>query len=165
MSGLIERNPFVNLSEWHLGYFTYNGDYPMDMYDSSSSSDAFYSKGGSASFATATLSRWNGPVSESLVSYGSTDVDDSLNYASEYHLTDAVCMNSSLNDNIMYNNYQNNIKSIVLSGKSVMVSLYYKYNLYYSKAGNSYYCNDSSLTINHGVTIVGWMTILTTSRA
>jgi hypothetical protein len=156
MSGLIERNPFVNLSEWHLGYFTYNGDYPMDMYDSSSSSDAFYSKGGSASFATATLSRWNGPVSESLVSYGSTDVDDSLNYASEYHLTDAVCMNSSLNDNIMYNNYQNNIKSIVLSGKSVMVSLYYKYNLYYSKAGNSYYCNDSSLTINHGVTIVGW---------
>ncbi|MGN1412404.1 MAG: lectin like domain-containing protein [Oscillospiraceae bacterium] len=156
MSRLLERNPYVDLSEWHLGYFTYNGDKHIEMVETNSNKK-FYNKGGSSSFATAMLSRWVGFVSEDVAPYGkSMELDESLNYASEYHLTDAYCMNSALNDNYIYSNYSQNIKDLILNGSSIMTNIYYKKSSYYSQESNSYYCSDTTQTVNHGVTIVGW---------
>lgn len=155
MSRLIERNPFINLSEWHLGYFTYNGDKSIEMF-TGNSNVKFYNKGGNSSFATATLSRWSGFISEDVLPYNSQNIDDSLNYQSEYHLTDAYCMNSALNDGASSNSYVDKIKSMILNGNSVAISIYYNSNKYYSKESNSYYCNDKSQAVNHGLTIVGW---------
>ena len=155
VSSLLGSSPFTNFSEWHLAYFTYTGDDAIEFYLRGSNADPFQ-KGGNSTFATSTLSKWNGFVSEDVVPYGtSTTLDESLKNVSEYHLTDAYSFNSSLDLTNIKTYNQANVKRMILDGNSVSVNLYYN-GSYYDSDNHSYYCPTNSDTSNHGVTIVGW---------
>jgi C1A family cysteine protease len=65
-SSVMERNPRVNLSEWHLSNYAYSGDdalTPNGIFD-------VFDQGGFNFLANAVLSQWIGPVNESDAPYG-----------------------------------------------------------------------------------------------
>lgn len=157
LSGILEKDPFANFSEWHLSYFTYTGDDSIEMYTNGGTTSPF-KKGGNSAFATSTLSKWIGFVSENIVPYESGNtVDESLRYLSEYHLTDAYCFNGAFSTSTFSAYDQNSVKQLIMNGNSVMINMYYnKSSDYYDSQNNSYYCSESNHSVNHGVTIVGW---------
>lgn len=156
LSGILEKDPFADFSEWHLSYFTYTGDDGIEMYSGGTTSP--FKKGGNSAFATSTLSKWIGFVSENVVPYESGNtIDESLKYLSEYHLTDSYCFNGAFSTSMFSAYDQNSVKQLIMDGNSVMINMYYdKSSDYYDSKNNSYYCSESNHSVNHGVTIVGW---------
>lgn len=157
LSGILLRNPFENLSEWHLAYFTYTGNDAIELYSKNDDVSAFH-KGGNSAFATATLSKWIGFAPEDIAPYGSSaTLDNSIKDISKYHLTDAYSLNGAFSSKLdtLYN--MNDIKQSIIDGHSVTLNLYFdSSNEYFSSTDNSFYYPDSDQRVNHEVTIVGW---------
>lgn len=157
LSGILFRNPFENLSEWHLAYFTYTGNDAIELHSKNDDTSAFY-KGGNSAFATTTLSKWIGFVPEDIAPYGSSaTLDNSIKDISKYHLTDAYSLNGAFSSKLdtLYN--MNDIKQSIIDGHSVTLNLYFNTsNEYYSTTDYSFYYPNSDQQANHEVTIVGW---------
>lgn len=156
LSGVLTRNPFEDLSEWHLVYFTYTGNDAIEFYSKDDVSP-FY-KGGNSAFATTTLSKWFGFVSEDIVPYASSTVlDDTLKTNSKYHLTDAYSFSGAFSTSLDTSYRMNDVKQSIMDGHSVMLNIYFdRSSEYYSQTDSSFYYPNNDKSVNHEVTIIGW---------
>lgn len=156
-TSLIKRRPDIDLSEWHLAYYSYTGGDQIDLGDMSGTEEIF-KYGGSALVALNTWSQWRGPVTEKEgLEYGNTNIltDSELqekysDYA-DYHLKNAYLFdfngdNPELRCEIL--------KEFLLNGQAVDVS-YYNDSGCYDYSHHSYMSGQNK-NATHSVTIIGY---------
>ncbi len=158
-TGLIAKHDQIDLSEWHLAYYTYWGDDTYGQYDPET--DIFNYGGWSVTGLNA-LTRWFGPVDEATVPYGNDDIryysDEellALRSQAAYHVQDAYINNSYMDyTSGQVTRSNENLKAMLMSGHSV--SFTYNANESFCNAETeAYYCPYYSLG-NHIVLLVGW---------
>ena len=144
----------IDLSEWHLAYFTYNGIRNGTGDSVSLSGDyEYYELGGHELFATLTLSAGIGFVDEDVAPYQTlfdnenATLDPYLMYQSDYRI-----------DNVFFLDITKNpyaIKEAILEYGAVSIS-YYGSSAYLNTDTGSFYCPNTSKKADHAVTVVGW---------
>ena len=155
-TSLIKNEPFIDLSEMHLAYFSFYGD---NTPESPEKVTGKFIAGGHISYAAATYARWFGPVKESVLPYTSTkeDIDPGLQDCQEYFVTDMSILNpytlkeTCPEDMIRFSDAE--IKQMIHDGNSVAVNICAA-NTYNDKTFAQY--DPSNGQTNHGVLIVGW---------
>lgn len=155
-TALIKDDPYIDLSELHLSYFSFFGD---NTPDNPVSNPTGAVDGGHISYAVASFSRGTGPVSENVLPYDTEieHIPPSFQDKSEYFLTDAYLLNSYSASKIYPDGTlklsENEIKNLLLSEKSVSVN--FRYENSYNEKTYAQYTPYKSLP-NHAVLIVGW---------
>lgn len=145
----------IDLSEWHLAYFTYNGlrEGTGDEVSLTGSYE-YYMLGGHELFATLTLSAGIGFVDESVAPYeyflenSDEPLDPSLMYESDYRINNVYFFDIRKNPE--------KIKSAVLEYGAVAISYHGNTSYLDPITQSSHYCYDTSKKADHAVTIVGW---------
>ncbi|MBQ8960794.1 MAG: hypothetical protein IJ071_06200 [Ruminococcus sp.] len=157
-ASLLERVPDIDLSEFHIAYYSYEGYDQIDIGDLDLKERLNY--GGTADIVTNLWAQWIGPVREDRIPYGdleffSTDSVYDMKYFADYHL-DSAC--------IFDYNWEHDdteqvgalIKELVYSGSPVDVSFYSNSSDCYSTLYNSTNSKKRPRFANHSVTIAGW---------
>ncbi len=159
-SSLISQNPKIDLSELHLSYFTFNGEDAIK----SDNAQNFLDAGGHTSFLSSTLSKWVGPVSESLLPYNTltSGIDPDLKFKSDYHLKSSVMVNSYSEFKLagIYGTQRlkftdDEIKEMISDGKPVIINFDFDYDSTYNTKTFSQYCQQTR-TPTHSVLLTGW---------
>lgn len=155
-SGLLGRFPLTDLSERHLSWFTYSGPEQEESYAIYAPIDPFQI-GGWDSGAVATLAAWQGAVPESTVPYSGEEVDESLRYASDYHLQHAFYLaGGPFSQTEVAKPSLDQIKSMLMEHGALSI------DYYASDENNSYneetfaWYNSEKKSPDHAVTLVGW---------
>ena len=152
-TSLIKNEPFVDLSEFHLAYFTFFGDNTPDNVDTTD-----IIGGGHTSFAAASYARWFGPVKEEVLPYdtaGQITPDPALQNRHDYLVTEMDIINpfsyefGKPDEIIRFSDDE--IKHMIAGGNAVNISMCYSEE-YYNPGTYSYY----DRTSDHGVLIVGY---------
>lgn len=160
-SSLAARNPLVDLSEWHLAYYTYSDVFGFPPEDASTMTDVL-KQGGNAYMLSPILTRWVGPVAEETCPFGDFNAlnpdatPEMLSQADEYHVTDV----NMLDYDITADHFEaqlNAIRQAVYDGHAVAVS-YQNRSECYSSGSETFYTDlpDDGSSGYHAVTIVGW---------
>ena len=144
----------IDLSEWHLSYFAYNGMRKDTGDNVILEGDApYYKVGGHELFASLTLATGIGFVSEELAPYstlienGEAPFDPLLMYQGEYRIEDVIFLDIQKD--------RNAVKAAIAEYGAVAVT-YHSESAYLNKKNFAHYCSDSTKKANHAVTIVGW---------
>ena len=149
----------MDLSEYHLAWFTYTNAYDAEgmltgdktVAKTDSSASSYLDRGGNYALATYTLMRWEGAASESTSALAYSNASTSgLNsqYAYAYnvaHVTDATWINVS---------DQDAVKQAIMEYGAGTIS-YYHSDSYLNTSTYAYYYN-AGTSSNHAVTVVGW---------
>ena len=161
-TGEMAADPFVDLSEWHLAYYTYSNQFGY-LY----STDNLFNAGTyDAQQETGILTSWIGPVSEDKAEiYGDESITDSMltmdevRAQAEYHVTDAVNLEYQVTENrddAAFAAQRDAVKQYVYGGEAVDVSFLYRSECF-DREHASYYYQDAAGEKNwHSVSIVGW---------
>ena len=149
----------LDLSEYHLSYFSYTNAYDelgLTDGDSSILADSHLSIGGDGYKSTLTLMRWEGPASEEIpaLAYNQADptgtIDPKYAYAYDVaHISDVDWINTSDRDAVK--------RAIMEYGSGFFG--YCWMQAYNSTNGSGAYCyiqNNYNYGANHAVTLVGW---------
>ena len=141
----------IDLSEFHLAYFAYNGE--RNTGDSVITTSKFYEHGGYSQLPIFTFSNWIGLVDESVAKYSdfienpTAPLDESLMYGNvDYYLNNAYVY--SLPTDI------EKVKNAILTYGAVQTA-YYSNDTYYNYTRYAQYC-PQSYDSDHAVAIVGW---------
>ena len=146
----------IDLSEFHLAYFTFFGDNTPDNPDRT---DVI--GGGNISFTAASYARWFGPVKEEVLPYstvGEITPDPSLQERQDYLVTEMNILNpfsyeyTSQAEMLRFTNDE--MKQMITEGNAVTISICFS-EVYYNSSTCSFYDNFSDRT-NHQVLIVGY---------
>lgn len=158
-SGILDSVPFVDLSEMHTAYFTFDGSDQID--PGSDNIEDILNHGGSV-FSVANLwAQWIGPVSEDKMPYGDLSVfEDSerignLRKSSDYHLENAYLFDYDY-DRTNFNDVNALIKNFLYGGHAVDVSFFSDTAANYSYTYNTSNTKRKPRFANHAVTICGW---------
>ncbi len=145
----------IDLSEYHLAWFTYSDAYDADGMlageKSAAVGDTFLDVGGNNRIATMTLMRWEGAASEKTpaLAYSNASVSGlDAEYAYAYnnmHLLESVWIPSA---------NQEAVKRAIMEYGAGTIS-YCHEDQYYNPYTYAFYNPDAEWT-NHAVTIVGW---------
>ncbi len=158
---LIARKPEIDLSEWHLAYYTYSQKFGFPL-ASMTDMDDIFQQGGNYYILTPILTGWTGPVSEAVFPFDDYDVLnpeaewDEVKAQAEYHVSDTNLFLYQLEDE-NFPAQLRAVKQAIYQGNALSVS-YYNHNLYYDSSHNSYYNYDNHISGGnyHAVSIVGW---------
>lgn len=140
----------VDLSEMHLAYFFYQcpkDPMGLTLGDSirNNTGNHFLDTGGNNLFTMFALSKWLGPVPETLVPYSSQMVNPAYAYQDTAHMQNARFVNSS--DSI-------NVKHLIMEYGAVSTSIFYHPT--FQNDNGAYLFPYSGYPTNHIVSIVGW---------
>ena len=155
-TSLIRNEPFIDLSEMHLAYFSFYGD---NTPESPEKVTGKFISGGHISYAAATYARWFGPVKESILPYTSAkeDIDPALQDRQDYFVTDMSILNPyTLKETAaedMKRFSDDEMKQMLYDGNSVSVNVCF--DSHYNEETFAQYDPSNGQT-NHGVLIVGW---------
>lgn len=161
-SSLMNEDPFVDLSEWHLAYYAYaNGiGFPYN-----SPEYKWYDQGGTAEICNATLLSGIGPMEESDARYTDMNIENSTKTAAEvraeadYRVSDVTYFPYTVGEP-EFEAQKNAIKMALQGGQELSMSY-----LDYDGAHNTDYCSyylpgDEEdlfwMAGGHAVNIVGW---------
>ncbi len=160
-SDLIADDPEIDLSEWHLAYYTYADDFGFPYDDASSR----FSLGGNLAMLMPMLAKWVGPVAEEDFPYGDTSIPETektlaaLQQEADYHLRDAVTIpcDPTYDEEILAQQ-RDILKNAVLQGHAAALG-YYDCDDFYS--GASYYFPENPQDTEYGgeyhaVSVIGW---------
>lgn len=160
-SDLITDDPEIDLSEWHLAYYTYADDFGFPCDDASNR----FSIGGNLAMLMPMLAKWVGPVAEEDFPYGDTDIPETektlaaLQQEADYHLRDAVSIfYDPTSDEAVLAKQRDILKNAVHQGHAAALG-YYDCDDFYS--GASYYFPENPQDTEysgeyHAVSIIGW---------
>lgn len=166
-TSLIKQNPFVDISEWQLAYFSTvaNSDggysYGSAADDGSSDTDFYklFENGGSQSMIIGNIIHWGGISDDEKFPYGFAGItNEDYRYASDYHVSDIYRSVENLT-NSEENNSQ--VKELVYDGISVTLS-FLSYDGFYNSETGAYFgsvnasTEDNIWASSHAVAIVGW---------
>ncbi|WP_288705171.1 lectin like domain-containing protein [uncultured Ruminococcus sp.] len=158
-TGLIEQDDQIDLSEWHLAYYTYWGDDTYGQFDMESD---IFDLGGWSITGLNALSRWFGPVHEETLPYEDDEIRSfsdeeklALRAQAAYHVQDAYINNSYLDYHSGKVTRSNeNLKAMLMNGHSV--SFTFNTSDYYYNAETEAYYTPYYTWGNHIVLLVGW---------
>ena len=152
----VAANTSLDLSEYHLAWFTY-----QDAYDElgllagdrniCDSDYGYLDIGGNGTLASYTLMRWEGLASEqtSALAYSNVSLSGvSSEYAYKYnvaHVRDCIWINTA---------DRNAVKAAIMEYGAG--TLGYFHDDYFGGSNGAYCCLDGSYSTNHDVTVVGW---------
>lgn len=155
--GLADKS--VNLSEYHLAWFTYNGDNDniRSQYagDDTYNAGRPYDNGGNAYMASSTLARWYGAVNDSVASTPKR-LDPSLRTQSRVHLEDVVWLTLPSNER-----ERSVIKEYIMNNGAIVMG-YCHHDRCYDEETLIHNCKHGSRAINyqdagyHDVAVAGW---------
>ncbi|MBQ5989934.1 MAG: hypothetical protein IJL67_10610 [Oscillospiraceae bacterium] len=155
-TSLIKKEPFVDLSEFHLAYFSFFGDNTPDNIDTTD-----IIGGGHISVAAASYARWFGPVKEEVLPYdtvGEITPDPALQDRHDYLVTEMDAVNPLSYEHTkpdeMIRFSDDEIKQMITDGNAVTISMCYSEENY-NRNTASYYDSKADQT-NHAVLIVGY---------
>lgn len=155
---LIRHNPWIDLSEWHLAYYTYSELFGFPIQHGT---DVFQ-QGGNFYMLSPMLTGWLGPVSESLFPFGDESVlEPGVDWGiwkelAEYHVSDASVLTYHVNGDT-FQEQLDAVKQAVYQGHAVSMSYYNKTACYHPETFGYYLDPDDKTGGNyHAVTIVGW---------
>lgn len=154
-SSMIKENPFVDISEMHLSYFSFFGDDTPDKPGKSSETI----DGGHITYAVSAFSRGDGPVDEELLPYdiNPENIPDELDNTNTYFLKDAYCLNAYSKSKIypdeMINFSENEIKKFISDGKPICIN--FRYENSFKQDTSAQYTETGGIS-NHSVILVGW---------
>lgn len=155
-TALIKNDPFIDLSELHLAYFSFFGDSTPS--NPEKNENAFIA-GGHIGYAAASYARWTGPVDETLLPYSTSeeDIDTSLADRSDYFVSDINMINPyTLKDSSpdkVKRFSDSEIKQMLMEDNAVAVNIRYESTC--SEKTFAQYDPTNGKT-NHAVLIVGW---------
>ena len=155
----IEDKDSIDLSEWHLAYFsTHTGSDKLGNttgdYVKKKSGTGYMDLGGNALMATVALANWKGAVRES--DYPGSSDRETLDAAGEALTPDDAWRGDTyrLQDCYMVPAANREaVKQLIMSNGSVYSS-YYHVDSYYNYQSAAYYCTESRQ--NHAITVIGW---------
>ena len=160
-SGMMEQFPHISFSNIHLAWFSRYGNEEEEFTGAGSGGNDFdpFNDGGNDGNAVGTLAAWKGPVSEELVPYDTTQVDESLRYASAYHLQDAYYMPNGIYHAEGFPEPaagRDVVKQIMMEKGAISVA-YTAGDMatYYNEKTSAWY-NDAFAQPDHAVLAVGW---------
>ncbi len=160
-STLFDYDPYVDLSEWHLAYYTYADGigYPKTMPDL-----PWYDQGAYLESSCALLLSGIGPVDESDFPYGNMDITDpaktadALRAESDYRVTDVTYYPYTV-DSEEFEAQKNAVKLALRGGQELGFS-YLDHNDVYDAEHCSYYFPYDEELIwyanGHAVNLIGW---------
>lgn len=162
-SSLLPYYPTALLSRAHLAWFSYNGNEEFEVEGRKDYPQQAYDTGAWDQQAIGTMAAWKGPVLSASVPFYSSYIDESLRYASDFHLQDAYYMPSSLNG-IQASPASPSItaiKDVLTEGGTLMVSIatsgpHTVMNYPSSGANHATIYTDTNTGIDHAVLVVGW---------
>ena len=153
--GLADRT--VDLSEYHLAYFSYSenadplGNTEGDYYVPHYTLEGKLRVGGTVHDAMEQLAKWGGPVEEKQAPYSAalslTELDKELAFQSKYHLKNAYYADSGNRESI---------KKLVYDHGAASVAYYADYRYLAQQNGEGTYYIPNITVANHAVCIVGW---------
>ncbi len=148
----IQSNPLIDLSEWHLAYYMYCGNFGYP----SPTGNVFDAGSQDVSQELGMLTSWVGAVDEADAPYGNSEIASSVLTMKEvqsqakYHVTDVS--NYTATD-------MDAIKSAIQSGHSLSAR-YTHTNDCYNAEHHSYFLNwdieESQNSTLHSISIIGW---------
>lgn len=158
-SGMADRIPGIDLSEFHTAYFTYSGGDQID--NDGAELNRILNTGGNTSLAVNLWSQWIGPVKESRMPYGDLskfsdeEALNELKNTADYHMRNAWQFDYDLEHT---NEAEINamIKQFVMEGKAVDASFYSNDATLFSRSHNCTRSARPRRAANHAVLIVGW---------
>lgn len=160
-TGLIARKPWIDLSEWHLAYYTYSEKFGFPLRNGTDIDDVFQ-QGGNFYLLSPMLTGWLGPVSESLFPFEDESVLDAeidwdyWKSCAEYHVSDANMFIYHTEEDVFPEQVKA-VKEAVYQGHAVSMSYYNRSACYNSDTNAYYFDEDEKINGNyHAVTIVGW---------
>ncbi len=173
-TSLVERNPFIDISEWHTAYYGTLSDDNINIYnynnvyipESADSTDfeKLFSLGGSSSLIINNVSGWQGPADESRFPYDAYIFEnENERYSADYHVSD-ICMAFQNVYPGQRENVINEVKDAIYNGNSVNV-YFSSYEAFLNEETSAYfgvcenipdYMIEEAYSIMHEVTIVGW---------
>jgi len=160
-NGLIARKPEIDLSEWHLAYYTYSPKFGFPLKRNTDMDDVF-NQGGNFYLLSPMLTSWLGPVSESLFPFNDTSVLDpdtdweTIRTQAEYHVSDANLFTYHIEDD-NFSEQLAAVKSTVYQGHAMSAS-YYNKSICHDTAHHSYFFSEKEKKNGtyHAISIVGW---------
>lgn len=158
-TGLIRQDDQIDLSEWHLAYYTYWGEDTCGQFDPDSD---IFDLGGWSAIGLNTLTRWFGPIYEETLPYGDEEIRSfsdeeklALRAQAAYHVQDAYINNSYMDYHSGKVTRSNeNLKAMLLNGHSVSFT-FNASDFYHNPETEAYYYPYYSWG-NHIVLLVGW---------
>jgi len=139
----------MDLSEWHLAYYTYNPINGLPSFSGALGSYAF-DRGGNSDMALAIMSRGptaGGPVAETSAPYGYGT--PSASAASVANLKNAYMLGNMYSD-------RDAVKGLVQTYGAIYVSMYMDESSTYYRPTTAAYRRTRDNSHNHAVNIVGW---------
>lgn len=158
-TGLAERVPGADLSEFHTAYFAYSGGDQIE--NGGAAPKQIMSNGGNTNIVLNLWSQWIGPVKESRMPYGDmlvfedTERLEELKKTADYHLRNAWQFDYDL-EHTNEAEINSRIKEFVMSGRAVDASFYSKDAELFSRTYNCTRSSKPRRLANHAVVIVGW---------
>ncbi len=163
-SQMVDENPDVDLSEWHLAHYTYSEKfgYPYTVDYDGYVYDAFDS-GGNYYMLASMLTGWIGPVDEAVFPYDNWDIleqeksMDELREEAQYHVSEAALFPYWYYDMDEAGSQVAAIKQAIYEGHVMSVS-YFDADDCRNPENYAYYCDDPEAYYGgyHAVNIVGW---------
>ena len=164
---LLPQDPEIDLSEWHAAYYTYSGNFGFGKPDVAPT-DALRS-GGNGYMLAPTLTRWVGPVRESLCPFGDFSVLREDAQVTDFY-EDAVCHVSEFcfleydPSAETFSQHCDAIKNAVYNGSAVTLN-YLNRSASYTASKDAFYNDGSAMAGSyHAVSIVGWDDAFPASR-
>ena len=166
-TGLIENNPTIDLSEWHLAYYTYshNFGYPYSTeYLFDASTEDAQQEAGMLTSWIGPVSEWNAPMYGDMTIENSMLTMDQVRGQAEYHVTDAINYEYMISDDMddpVFRAQLNNLKDVIYKGNALDASFLYTDACYDAEHNSYFYSVPDSLNEEwtsewHSVSIVGW---------
>lgn len=159
-STLLARDPSVDLSEWHLAYYTYSERFGFPVAGVTEARDIL-KQGGNAHMLAPILTGWVGPVREEVCPFGDFDVLQPDADAASLGIDD-VCHVSAvkfLDCDVSSEQFEAQLDAVrqaVYDGHAISLN-YLNRSSSYTAANDAYFNDDETPdTGYHAVTIVGW---------
>ncbi len=159
-STLLERDPSVDLSEWHLAYYTYSDKFGFSAGDVTEASDILR-LGGNAHMLAPILTRWVGPVREKDCPFGDFDVllpnaDAAVMGADDVCHVSAVKFLDYDPTSESFEAQLDAVRQAVYDGHAISMNYLNRSDSYTAEKDAYYNDDDTPDTGYHAVTIVGW---------
>ncbi len=164
-SQLAADDPTVDLSEWHLAYYSYSETFGFPLLDVNEGPEGHFECGGNYHILTPMLAGWLGPVSEYRFPYDDWDVLETektlaeLRAEAEYHVTDAEILYYDLPGEGEFTDVIDAAKQAIYDGHALSLS-YYDCDAYHNADTDAYYYADDPAYPSggeyHAVSVVGW---------
>lgn len=168
-TSLIEKDPFIDISEWYTLYYSTFSDDSTHLYNGNIDFSVFpcywssFSIGGSSAMIINNIAGWQGINEEDFYPYDNyyTFSSDDEGHSS-YYPTD-ICMAFNSVSPSDRKNVINEVKDAVYNGNSVVMS-FSSHDEFLNEETSSFFANDSGVSAlgdeiwnsMHSVAIIGW---------